>query len=62
MKLLAYGSGHIDSENTGEALRYGYEVEEFFTTDAMELFNEFVFPEGNHGVASTNGETAYLAE
>ena len=59
-QLVADENRKVYGEHAGYGLRYGQQVDEFFLREPFLLVDDFLFDEGDHGVASSDGEEAYL--
>ena len=61
-QLVADERGDVDGEYTRTALGNGYEVDKLLTAHPLVLLHHFRFDNGNHGIAASQREGAYLEE
>ena len=59
-QTVAKPRGHVDGQHTGHGLRESQLVKKLLATHPAAAVHQFLLHEGYHGVATTNGESAYF--
>ena len=53
-------AGDVDGEDAWCGLRYRHDIHKLFTAQPVVLVYIFTLHDGNHGIATTQGERSYL--
>ena len=62
LELITDEDGKVHGKYTRDGLGYRQQVDEVFLAEPFFLVDYFFLDEGNHGIATTDGEQAYLKE
>jgi len=62
VELIAHEGADVHGENTGTALSDGYQVEQLFAVNPMVAVHHLRLDDGNHGIATAEGDYANLKE